>query len=392
MLHVEGAPPIALGEREWTVLRQADGSRDLEGIRVAAAHAGAPVRLDHLRAFFAQLAQLSLFDAREAAREAPAVGRDVPIVPLPGYAFACDGSGGCCRQFDTVLFTPVEVARARALLPTLGSAGSQPGRVFLPEHGVSSELSVVTRVDGRCLYLDTDDRCRIHAGKPAGCTIFPARFVDVGDAIRVVPRLECACVFGVRSGAPLTDARRGSELPPEVFVAALPDAIDMGRRRVGPRELVEYFDAQSRRIDREPDLARFAWSLAEAIDGVSAPPSFERARASVDRLSRAHVAWRAPSDLVRLGVQWVGDALATLGADLPPPREPDDEALYLRATFFATLGAGSSVEAALRERALSMWIARAVSDEARATSEAAHPLAIVEFLTRGHGLDLSGSA
>lgn len=386
ILHVEGKAPLHLGDREWTVLRQADGTRDLEGIRIAAARAGAPVRADHARAFFEELARLGLFDEVDAP-PAEALAEDRPIVCLPGYRFACDGSGGCCRQFDTILFSPLEVARARALEPSLEDAGFRPERAFLPESGVSSPLSVVTRAEGACLYLDGEGRCRIHEGKPAGCRIFPARFVDVGDAIRVFPRLECACAFVDRPGGePLTAARRGSELAPEVFVPSLPESVAMGGRRVGPRELVDYFDAQSVALEGAGDPAAFVWSLASELDGDRRPPSFERARASVERLSATHVSWRAPRDLVRLGTEWVRDALTRIG-ELPPAREREDERLYLRAAFFGTLGAGSSVERELRQRALALWIARAFSDEARATPEGAHPLAIVEALIRGHGLD-----
>jgi len=389
MLHVDGAAPVQLGDREWTVLRQADGTRDLEGIRLAASQAGAPVRAEHLRDFLRQLAHLGCFEAREEDG-APAVARDLPIEHLPGYTFACDGAGGCCGQFDTTLFAPVEVARARALLPEVEEAGDRPERAFLPEHGASSALSTVTRKDGRCLYLDTDGRCRIHAGKPAGCRIFPARFVDVGTAIRVVPRLECACVFASRpEGEPLTRASRGGELPPELFVPALPAQIAMGERRVGPAELVAFFDERSRALEGEADLAALAWRLAAEIDGASIDPhrALSAARESVERLSRTHVAWRAPRDIVRLGVGWVREGLARIDPGSLPV-EPEDERLYLRAAFFATLGAESSVEAELRERAVAMWIARAFPDEARRTREGAHPLAIVEALARGHGLTL----
>ncbi len=390
MLHLEGAAPVQLGEREWKVLRQADGTRDLEGIRLAAGQAGAPVRLEHVRAFFGELARLGCFEAREVDEEV-AVPRDRPIVHLPGYTFACDGSGGCCSQFDTILFAPVEVARARALLPMLEEAGNCPERVFLPEHGASSLLSTVTRAEGSCLYLDTDRRCRIHAGKPMGCRTFPTRYVDVGSAIRVVPRLECACVFEVRAeGEPLTRASRGSELPPELFVPALPPQIAMGERGVTPEELVAFFDERAEGLEREPDLAAFAWALAAGVDGASRDPheALDSARASVERLFSTHVAWRAPRDVVRLGVGFVRDALARIDRRLPAPVEPEDERLYLRASFFATLGADSSVEAELRARAVAIWIARAFPDEARATPEAAHPLAIVEALARGHGLEL----
>lgn len=408
MLHVDGMAPIQLGEREWTVLRQADGTRDLEGIRLAARLAGVRVSIEHLRASFEQLSRLGLFDERASVTEHDAAfARDVPVTALPGYRFTCDGSGGCCRQFDTILFAPIEVARARAMEPELGEAGTRPERVFAPERGGASELATVARVEGACLYLDAETgRCRIHAGKPAGCRIFPARFVDVGDAIRVVPRTECACVFErAPDGEPLTTATRGGELPREAFVPSLPASVAMGPRRVTARELLRFFDEEARSIENETDLAAYVWALAgavergvplgeeRAVDATSLGGCLEAARASAERLFRFHACWRAPRDLVRAGAEWVRAALARLDPAAPPgPREPEDERLYVRASFFATVGASSSVERELREHALAMWIARAFPDEARARPEARHPLAIVQALVRGHGLDLGAGA
>lgn len=398
-----GEHALHLGEREWSVLRQADGTRDLEGIRLAAEAVGARVSQAHLEAFVGELARLGALDVADTSpAEATSFARDLPVVSLPGYRFTCDGRGGCCRQYDTIVFTPLDQARARAALPDL-----EP--VFLPESGHASPLSAVTRQEGACFYLDTCGRCRIHAAagpsaKPVGCGLFPRRYVDVGDAIRAVPRLECACAFEP-GDAPVTDATRGADLAREAYVAYVPDAARIGPELVPRAELVAFFDRASELASVAPDLAAFSWGLADEVEkrGSRALPS-ERApgvntvqarlaavSASADRLWARHAAWRLESDFVRLEVSWLRAALARLHAgELPDPREPEDEALYVRAAFFATLGSDAPVEAELRAMALTMWIARAFGDEPRSRSDGAHPIAIVEALARGHGLDRSG--
>lgn len=403
ILH-DGSRALAIGDREWSVLRQADGTRDLEGICLAARRAGAPARIEHVRAFFEELGALGLLEERDLDEEPPAFAPDLPIAPLPGYRFRCDGSGDCCRQFDTMLFTPTEVVRARAALPELGDE-----RVFLPQHGVDSELAAVTRRDGACLYFDTSLGCRIHPVKPTACRVFPMRYVVVGDTIRVAPRPECACVFRSATdpeGEPLASAARGSELPREVFVPALPERIRMGPDTVGPGALAAVLDAARERVEAShDDLALFAWSLAERVerDGARAaidappldpPPSLPEhlcaVRESLERIARTHLAWRGEDDRVRLAVEATRRALERLSCSplpfsLPEARSREDERLYLRALLFTMLGAERDVAAELRGRALAIWIARAIDDDV------AHPLATVEALARGHGLALGNA-
>src|SRR5690606_34540249 len=162
-----------------------------------------------------------------------------------------------------------------------------------------------------------------------GCRTFPARYVDVGDAIRVAPRPECACVFASarrEDGEPLTTARRGAELPRETFVPALPPRARLGSRevdreellavlddararaRLGPRAVVReglpagLADARARVERSDGDLARRAWTLAERIDGTAAQidAHLAAAAASAARLARTHVAWRGEGDEVHL--------------------------------------------------------------------------------------------
>jgi lysine-N-methylase len=406
VLHVDDRS-LVLGEREWTVLQQADGTRDLEGMRQAAAQHGVRVGLEHVRAFVTTLARQGFFEDPRASEEPARTACPRPLRALEGYHFRCSGRGQCCSQYDTVLLTPLEVARARVALPLVREAGMEPDRAFLPEQGLRSFLSVPTRVDGACMYHDTHAGCRLHtvAGahtKPHGCRTFPAALLDVGDHIRVAPRPECACVFESASlhegeGEPLLDARHGSELPPEVYVPRLPERITVGSHEVSADELVAWVDALEPRGDR----AEYCWRLAAAVAarGLDArddalPPldltglgrALAEARASVRRLeARLGCGWRHPRDGVRRGLAWVRAALDRV-EPLSPAREPDDEAFYVRAALYLV---PEDLETQLREHAIALWIARAFPEDARATPEAAHPLAVVEAMARGHGLRLT---
>ncbi len=399
MLHA-GEHALRIGEREWTILRQADGTRDLEGIRLAAEAAGAPARIEHVEAFFGQLAQLGLLDSERETPEEASFARDLPVVSLPEYGFDCDGSGGCCSQFDTILFTALDVARARAALPD-----AWPD--MMPAAGSESMLSVPPRRDGHCFYLDTDGGCRIHAAagadaKPEGCRTFPMRYVDVGDAIRVAPRPECACVFRDGEG-PLTSSRRGVELPRSLFVPQLPEAVALGPARLSSDQLRRFCDDASERSREHEDPALFCWRLAAAAErhgaealerlaDVAAPfQPIEPVARSAALLWERHAVWRPERDLVRRSVAWVRAACERASDEgVPAAREPGDERLYLRAMFFICIGAEHGVVAELRAMARAIWVARLFGDDARATPEASHPLAIVEALARGHGLDLVG--
>src|SRR4051812_32381676 len=53
---------LQLGTREWGLLAAADGTRDLEGIRLAAAREGAHARPQAIEAFFEQLSAVALLE------------------------------------------------------------------------------------------------------------------------------------------------------------------------------------------------------------------------------------------------------------------------------------------------------------------------------------------
>lgn len=386
ILHAPDGRVLGIGDREWRVIAAMDGTRDLAGI--AAKSAVSPAEVEH---FVRALDRLGLLEEGTEPNDSPAAENafppDRPVRPLPSYRFRCDGSGGCCRMFGTVVFTPLEAARARAARPDVLDGGQHAGRVFMPERGLDETLLAVAMRDGGCAYLESDGRCGIHAAagadrKPFGCRTFPARFVDVGDEIRVVPRPECACVFDEAGDAPLTEAARGAELPLETHVPRLPERIRLGSREVDGAAFVAWCDARS--VADDEDAAAYCERLARELDGAPDPlPGFRR---SVRRLERQHADWRSERDLVRRATAWIAEAADALGSGAEGPvRDPRAERLVVRAAFFgATFVDAPTVAEGLRGLALRIRLGRVFPEEARAFPEARHPLALIEGIARGH--------
>lgn len=475
---------VQVGPREWGLLASADGTRDLDGIVLAATRAGSFARAPALRAFLEQLHGAGMIADGIEEASPPSPGRalwplrpvppDRPLDVLPGFTLSCDGSGSCCRIYASVLFAPVEAARARAVLPAVLDGGTRHRHVFMPEHGAGPcAASAVTLSDGRCAYLADGGLCSLHAAageaaKPLGCRLFPATFTDDGEAVRVSVAVECACVLASVDrvgGAPLTPpgARVRGDLDDGVFIAEVPDHVRLTPSAWARRE---DFVAFSRRVlgalggsatgtaapagQAIPDvpggaLARL-WSLASAVeaegllagaerralDGASLPaprdilPWIEALRARAARRAREDSAWRSESDLARRATRWIEAAAASLlepGACQEALRAELDharsEAFYLRAVIHgchlaeepdADADDGSTapdapspsvsawpLASSLRDRAVRLLVARAMpgaiarsaaEDAAGALDPAtAHPLALVEAMLRGHGLE-----
>jgi lysine-N-methylase len=435
---------VQLGPREWGLLAAADGTRDLEGVVLAARREGAHARVPALRAFLEQLHGAGLLadgapDDAASPDESPAIDAlhapeslpdDRPLDVLPDFSLHCDGSGSCCRIYASVIFGPVEAARARALFPAIQGGGDRHEKVFLPDHGSApTGGSAVTLVDGRCAYLGESGHCSIHAraggaAKPIGCNLFPASFVDDGERVVVSASVECACILasvGRPDGAPLipAEARFRGDLDPSVFIAALPRSLAITRAARADRAAVR---AWSRRVaalsaSAPADVARTLWSLAATIDdsgldadpgpSFSAPPAIEAARLlpwiealarRAARRVREDAVWRSERDLARLTSSWIADAaegllsLDPLASPAPTPAVAASEAFYLRAALHGyKLFGDLPLTVALRDRAVRLVVARALPDTFARTGAddpaCAHPLALVEAMLRGHGLD-----
>lgn len=433
---------VQVGPREWGLLAAADGTRDLEGIVLAAAREGARARVPSLRAFLVELHGAGLLDAAESAEVPSSLGgearagdaealsdqRSRPLEVLSDFSLHCDGRGSCCRIYGSVIFGPVEAARARALLPLHLDGGARHERVFTPERGPGpTGGAAVTLCDGRCAYLGDAGRCALHeaggaAAKPLGCSLFPASFIDDGEQVRVSVSVECACVLrsrGRTGGAPLAppEARVRGDLDEGVFVATLPPEARITRETRATRAELRAFMGLLKALPAPADLAAALWSLGgtvdarglspgaltgfthpQAIDPGAMLPWIEALYRRAHRRAREDAAWRSERDLARRATSWIAEATGALleaealAAFLASPA-PDvgGEALYVRAALhgYALVGELPLADA-LRDRATRLVVSRAlraVFAVMRPDDEAcSEPLALVEAMLRGHGL------
>ena len=414
---------IRLGPREAAVLLAADGTRDAEGIALAVSRRGVKTSAGEVQALFTQLRAGGLvvdgppaYDPEAAAIvERPTdLPGDRVVLAAPGFRYVCDGQGGCCSQYGAVLLSPSD--RARALAACEGeSIGPWPiEHAFVPQHGSApAPVRVATLVDGGCMFLDPDSKCRVHrkaglAAKPAGCQLFPLRLVDDGEAVRASAVTECRCVLAdaPAEAAPLVeDGTTAGDLPGIAVVRRLPDVVPIDADRTWSRGEVRRWSIQAHEdaLSAE-DPAAWCWDEAHRIDGrwpakerplvtLSFAALLEETRDLVKELEFGRPDAAA---LVR-GLKWMALACGLL-ADVEmlaslidePPTQPDLERRYLGLAIWGFVGLGKdSLPTWLRDRAARLWLARAM-ESARGPHES-HPsldipLTVVDAMMRGYGL------
>jgi lysine-N-methylase len=428
-------------ERAWTALRAMDGTRDAGGIVIQAAREGARVTEDEIAALVGELAGAGFVvegsAEDEAARGAGSsrhtepsdpTAAQRPLEPLPGYALACDGRGSCCRFYPSVVFSPLEAARALVRLPLVDHGLSDEKRTFCPLAGNDARLVAVALVDSRCAYLEADLACGIHRRggadeKPLGCRTYPARFVDDGASVRVSPWPECACVFRSAAAAPgggaglvPPGAASRKDLHHALNVERLPESVLIAPGVSAPHaELADFSRvvATARASDGIAALFGLARSLedfgldAERAHGAmeSAPPpsAAEIApwlEALAPRAGRfAAETWRGPRDLVRQTAEGIASALeiARRMPDAllePSARFAAAEAFYVRVLVFGHQLAHPTglrpMSILARDRGVRALIARglAVAAEIGELTDPAfeEPLALVDAAMRAYGL------
>ncbi len=414
-----------IGLDDWHLVREADGTRDLDALCLVAARLGIDAREASVAGLFGELAEAGMIadglapSLREPPVPPPAPpGPETPVEVLPDYAFTCDGRGACCRFYGSVAFAPVEALRGRVHAAELGLPVADAD-LFVPVSGAQidtpDEALAVALVDGRCAFLNAENRCAIHArsgpqAKPAACRVYPGAFVHDGVAVRASLAPECACVFasvGRTDGDPLVPegARTIAGLDPRIAFLQVPDPVPLSLRATAPREALRTCSREvhdrARRADR--DAAGWAWALADAIDAdgalgpvdVAPAPLDERAaawlaafRAEVEAAAETQASHRGASDLSRRVARWAADALAA-GDPRDAPPSPRDEGFYLAALAFGHRLAieGRPIARGLRDRATRVLVARAMATvPAPVDSAAAHPLALVEAATRNLGI------
>lgn len=436
---------FVLGSREWAILSCADGTRDLEGILLAASMLGAHAREPALRAFLDELACAGMLaeglpsvvataDPRAARQDGTPPSR--PLDVLPGYAFRCDGRGSCCRMYFSVIFRDEDTLRARAAQPEVLDGARRPERVFLPLHGSrATDLFAVTAVDGACAYLQGDGRCSLHeppGTKPAGCSLFPATFVDDGETVRVSVSPECACVLASAlipaetegSGLLPPLARTRGELPVSAHIERVPERLAVAAgMEISRSQLIAWSRALAAAPAPHDALAAY-WSLAGVLESEGPDPALAMAALRAPRAPDAHDllpwiealrsraarraaqnrGWRAPHDLARRTIEWIALTCTRLLAPgaleellASPAPHPAIEAFHLRAAAHGHRFLGAlPLAGALRDAAVRLALARALPSTltedtcagqgADAMLATQYPLAFVETALRGHGL------
>lgn len=122
----------------------------------------------------------------------------------PGQRYDCQCCGRCCPAYE-IGVTAEEKARLVAQHWETGKALA--GRPLFVERRKGTILALNER--GVCLFLDEQNRCRIHgrfgeAAKPLGCRLYPFVLNPTGPEIRVSVRFDCPAVAANR-GRPVAE-------------------------------------------------------------------------------------------------------------------------------------------------------------------------------------------
>ena len=428
----------------------ADGTRDFDGIVLAAAAGGLYRRASEIGGLFADLDRRGMLTSGVAPRPRPRpVETGKPLEVLPDYRFVCDGNGGCCVTYGSIPFGEDEASRA--LLLASGHLGEGAATAFSPLFGSAGGRHAVALFDGRCAFLADDGRCRVELaaavlrdasgrsllapeggyaarGKPRGCQTYPATFVDDGFAVRVSLVVECPCVAtsletdGASGGLVPDGARTTSDLLPGTPVVPLSMEIAVAPGRSGSRDALRTWSAAVCAAlephGQHADCVAQAWSLAEALgaEGLAPGPALAAlARPTAPDVTtldpwltalavRAEAkeasvrGWRSTRDRHRRLSEWLAHAAKALRSEAErrlaePAPTPDAERLYLRALLWGhhLAGPGRTLQSELRDRAVRLLLARqaALSVPAGLADDAAVPIPItaVEAMMRGGGLD-----
>lgn len=424
---------VLVSPQTWEALAVADGTRDVEGIRLAARRAGVVTSADEIARTLQQLHALGLV-AGPSERRGPArvvIERTTPpsrpIEPLPRFDLRCDRSGACCRNYATVLMTTEDVERARAWLPDHRVGSWRGERLFLPVAGSEpSALLAPAHRNGACGYLEPEGTCAVHragglAAKPVGCAVFPTVFTDDGISVRASVKTECACVLDSATATavvidePWLDPtwQTAGDLPPLVAVQRLHERLALSAELTLPtaqvRAFVEAWFAAPTPGDvaaaawgmaatlqaRGPDAGLEAWSQSSPVAADEVAPWVSHLYARARRRAHDNAQWRSEADAVRSGVEWLAAAAAVLTdvealAELlaAEPEDTATEHFYLRAAAHGYGMFDRPLTDTLRDRAVRIWLSRVMRWLAPGARDAARrqPLARVDALLRGYGI------
>lgn len=394
-----------LDRRAFELLKCADGTRDHEGIVLAAMRAGAFRKLEEIEMLLGPLDQAGLLAEGIEAPGQPAESRPEasrPLRSLPGFQFGCDGTGACCRQYASVAFTADDADRARRVGLATTSDDLRAERLFLPLVGmVRSERMAMTLVDGQCLQLEASGKCGLHArggpeSKPVGCRVFPATLVDDGSELRASVAVECDCV--VTSAVNSTEDTPGTglvdptwqcagDLPAGLTVRSLPEMIVLSEGRSAARSnYVSWADGAALSEDAIDACLELARELDPKGEADALARHVTRLAEVMQSAAAAADAWRSERDRtrrIRSVVASAAAAVAARGVELvTPSAHAPLERFALRAALFGHQLAGEvPVAEGLHGLGAKLLIAREVASSG--PKDLGHALPLVMAAVRG---------
>lgn len=229
-----------------------------------------------------------------------------PLLSRPGAAFRCFGDGLCCTDIHALgVLTRSEVKwlRQRDKLSVIYS-DDVDGFCLKP-------------IDSRCTFLDSQDRCGIHAqygaaAKPAGCRRFPYGLVSTPYGGRVTTEHRCPCrTLGDRPEINLEDADRslrdnGGRLDSDKDV---PSRIEM---RAGQSILFDRYLA----IETDMIARLNAGEPAESVLAAQALPDLAESSWAVIAVEQVDMQDSSAGGEI---CAWFGDALLELATGHKPP-------------------------------------------------------------------------
>jgi Fe-S-cluster containining protein len=131
----------------------------------------------------------------------------------PNARYECHGDGTCCTTIH--LLGPLTKREAKFVKEKAPIALPDGKRRMVVYHDGIEDLVLATHKH-RCVFLDEDARCRLHAAvgeaqKPAVCRHFPVGAAKTPHGTRVTLSHRCPCV-SIGDGAPLDETRARSIL------------------------------------------------------------------------------------------------------------------------------------------------------------------------------------
>ena len=413
---------VVLGWREWALLRCVDGTRGERGILAAAERLGAKASLADLRQFLEDLRKIAMVRVATTPAAA-ATRREQAVAPgeleltkpsrhlfvLDGYRFRCDGGGTCCRLYQTIVFAPREVIRARQLAPERLSGDIDGSVLFTPLRlgagdtpetaGHAWRGATVTLVNGRCAFLEEEGTCCLHRrggskAKPTGCNLFPYELVDDGEALWLGPRPACRCVFTSAAASEPTGAKAAPSSEPWPELSGL-QPIRLGQSvavTATQRWPLPRYRAWAKSRVLSPDARQSLVELAASVDALPEgwrDAELRRLRAGLLR-HLGESQWRAADDLAwRIPHGLLGACEELLAA--PPERAEaphSSEAFYL-VCLRHTHGwarADHPLQENLLRRSLVVELARVLGRRYPDEELASQPVALAEAALHAYGI------